>query len=182
MSNPSPTNPSQHWDPPPPRAFRPPSRWPTFVTLAIALIGVAVGFVGWFRPLPHTNLPPRKPTYTAQQIADAKANVCAAFGKIDHGVDLSDAEGRGSTDRGAQLAAAALDRQVLDFGSRYLFAKVAQEPAIPSELGSAVRQQANAFQELLVGYINGAAPGDPSLTPTQKASDGAADTIRRLCK
>jgi hypothetical protein len=59
--------------------------------------------------------------------------VCATFGKIDYAVALSDAEGVRSTDRTAQLAAA-LGRQVLDFGSRYLIAKAAEDPATPSEL------------------------------------------------
>lgn len=59
---------------------------------------------------------------------------------------------------------------------------VAEEPATPPELASAVRQQAKAFQELLAGYIDGALAGDPSLQSAQKASDEAADTTRRLCK
>jgi hypothetical protein len=47
------------------------------ITLAIALIGVAVGFVGWFRPAPHHDQPPSppKPSYTDQQVATAKAKV-----------------------------------------------------------------------------------------------------------
>jgi hypothetical protein len=153
----------------------------TFLVIALAAMAVAIG--SWFRPLPSTKASaPPAPIYTDQQIASAKANVCTAFEKIDHAVALSDAEGASSTDRSAQLAAAALGRQVLDFGSRYLFGKVAEEPATPSELASSVRQQANAFQELLVGYINGAPPGDPSLQPAQEASDEAAGTIRRLCQ
>jgi hypothetical protein len=42
MSGLHPSDPSQHWGPPPPAAFHQPPRWPMFVTLAIALIGVAV--------------------------------------------------------------------------------------------------------------------------------------------
>jgi hypothetical protein len=93
----------------------------TFLVIALAVMALAVG--SWFRPLPSTKASaPPAPTYTDQQVASAKANVCAAFEKIDHAVALSDAEGASSTDRSAQLAAA-LGRQVLDFGSRYLFGK-----------------------------------------------------------
>jgi hypothetical protein len=73
------------------------ARWPTLTTLAIALFGVAVGFVGWFRPAPHHDQPPPKPTYTDQQVADAKAHVCAAFEKVHHTVDLAHSH-VGSTD------------------------------------------------------------------------------------
>jgi hypothetical protein len=116
---PAPTPPS--WRPvAPPR----PSRWPTFTFLVIALAAIALAIGSWFRPLPSTKASaPPAPIYTDQQVASAKAIVCAAFEKIDHAVALSDAEGANSTDRSAQLAAAALGRQVLDFGSRYLFGK-----------------------------------------------------------
>lgn len=70
-------------------------------------------------------------------------------------IDLADAISASSSDQTAKVGAVALARQALDFGSRYLFAKVAEEPATPPDLASAVRQQANAFQELLIGYING---------------------------
>lgn len=149
----------------------------------VIVVVAVVAVVGWLRPMQdNRRATPPAPTYTDQQVANAKTNVCAAFGKIDHAVALSDAEAARSTDRAAQLAAAALGRQVLDFGSRYLFAQVAENPAAPSALTLAVKEQANALQDLLVGYINGAPPGDPSLQSPQKASDESADTIRRLCK
>ena len=107
----------------PPVAPPRPSRWPMFTFLVIALAVMALAVGSWFRPLPSTKASaPPAPTYTDQQVASAKANVCAAFEKIDHAVALSDAEGASSTDRSAQLAAA-LGRQVLDFGSRYLFGR-----------------------------------------------------------
>lgn len=158
--------------------------WPTIAWLVAITLVAGVAIVGWLRPLrDHTPSPVSpKPTYTDQQVAKAQADVCAVFGKIDHGLELADAESARSSDRTAQVAAAALTRQVLDFGSRYLSAKVAEEPATPSELASAVRQQSNAFQELLVGYMDGAVSSDPSLQPAQKSSDEATATIRRLCK
>lgn len=163
-------------------AYGRPARWPGFSALAIALIALGVGLVGWFRPVPHANQPPPKPTYTAQQIASAKTEICTAFAQVNHGIDLADTESATSSDRAAKVAAVALTRQALDFGSRYLLAKVTEEPATPAELASAVRQQAKALEELLVGYINGASSSDQSLEPAQKASDEAADKIRQLCK
>jgi hypothetical protein len=191
-----PPGPGQHWGPPPSGApipsAQPPHlpsialgrapRWPTFAALAIALIALSVGLAAWFRPLPRNDQTTAKPTYTDQQVASAKASVCNAFGQVSHGLNLADTESANSSDRGAKVAAVALTRQVLDFGSRYLLEKIAEEPATPAALATAVRQQANAYQELLIGYINGAAATDPSLQPSLKASDDAADTIRQLCK
>ena len=179
---PTASNPSAQTLPAPPMAFNRPARGPAFTALAFALIGIAVGFVGWFRPAPHNNQPPAKPSCTEQQTADAKAEVCTSFGQVTHGIDLADAISASSSDQTAKVGAVALARQALDFGSRYLFAKVAEEPATPPDLASAVRQQANAFQELLIGYINGASSSDASQQPAQKASNEAADTIRQLCK
>ena len=91
----------------------------TFLVIALAAMALAIG--SWFRPLPSTKASaPPAPIYTDQQVASAKANVCTAFEKIEHAVNLSDNERASSSDRTAQLAAAALARQVLDFGSRYL--------------------------------------------------------------
>lgn len=191
-----PPQPGQHWGPPPPAGpsasaqsrtappttFGRPSRWPAFAALLIALIALAVGAVGWFRPAPHTNQAAPKSAYTDQQVATAKANLCAAFDKIEHAVSLSDNERASSSDRSSQLGAAALARQVLDFGSRYLLAKLAEEPATPPDLASAIRQQANAFQDLFIGYIDGVSISDPDLQPAAKANDEARATIQRLCK
>ncbi len=87
-------NPSQQWGPPPPIASGRPARWPTLITLAIALTGVAIGFVGWFRPVAHHDQPPPKPTYSDQQAAEAKAKVCAAFEKVDRALDVPNAQGK----------------------------------------------------------------------------------------
>jgi hypothetical protein len=157
-------------------------RWPTFAALLIALIALIVGISAWFRPEPHNNPTASKPTYSDQQIASAKASICNAFEQISHGLNLADTESANSTDRTAKVAAVSLTRQVLDFGSRYLLDKVAEEAATPPALTTAVRQQAEAYQELLVGYIDGAAASDPRLQPALKASDSAANTIRQLCK
>src|SRR5689334_18534701 len=86
-------DPSQQWGPPPsaapPIAPGRPARWPLLATLAIALIGVAVGIVGWFRPVPHNNQPPPKPAYTDQQVATAQAKLCGAFGKLDRAFEMA---------------------------------------------------------------------------------------------
>ncbi len=148
---------------------------------AVALVsGVAIG--AWFRPLPDNKDPVSSaPTYTDHQIADAKASVCAAFGKIDHALDVAGARSGGS-DPTAQLAVATGTRQAFEVGSRYLLTKLAEEPATPPDLAEEIRKQANSFQELLVGYLNDLTNSAPEQQPALKASDEATLTIRRLCK
>jgi hypothetical protein len=190
-----PPDPGQHWGPPPapvstgpaqtppvpPIAFGRPSRWPTFAALAIALVALAVGLVGWFRPAPHNNQPPPKPAYTQQQIADAKADVCTAFGKLDRAVDLVQAQ-VGSNDHATQIGVAALTEILLDFGGRYLSTTLDEKPATPSELAAAVRKKTSAYKEMLVNYLDGIHLSDPAMQPALTASDDATATIRRLCK
>jgi hypothetical protein len=175
---PAPTPPS--WRPvAPPR----PSRWPTFTFLVIALAAIALAIGSWFRPLPSTKASaPPAPIYTDQQVASAKAIVCAAFEK-------STMRWRSQTPKVRTAPIGARSSPPPPSADKFSTSaagtssvKVAEEPATPSELASSVPQQANAFQELPVGYINGATPGDLSLQPAQKASDEAAGTIRRLCQ
>jgi hypothetical protein len=185
----------QHWGPPPPGASTPSMQspvappmtfgrrpsWPTFAALAIALVALAVGVVGWFRPASHSDQPQPKPTFTDQQVANAKTNVCAAFEKVHNAVDLAHSHA-GSADYNTQLTAAALTNLALDAGSRYLLTKLAEEPATPPDLATAVRNEANAEQEALIGYLNGLPASDPQMQPAVSASDEATATVRRLCK
>lgn len=185
-------DPGQHWGPPPlaastsppntasapPMAFGRPPRWPTFTALAIALIALAVGVVGWFRPAPHNNQPPPKPAYTQQQIADAKAKVCAAVGKFDRAVSVGNALPRGSD----ALVAAINSRQIFDVFSRHLLATLAEEPATPADLATAVREEASTLEEVVIAYQDGLSNSDPELKPVLDASSAAADTIQQLCK
>jgi hypothetical protein len=161
--------------------FGRPPRWPAFTALLIALIALAVSIVGWFLPTSHNNESPPKPTFTDQQTATAKANVCSAFGQIDKALAVAGSFS-GSSDQTAVLAVATNTRQVLDFGNRYLLAKLAQEPATPSDLATAVRKQADAYQKLLIGYLDGLHYGDPDLQPATNASVEAEDTLKQLCK
>ena len=164
--------------PPPPTGFGRPSRWPTFIAIAIALVGVAVGFVGWFRPAPHNNQPPPKPTYTAQQTADAKANVCAAFAKLDRAGGVNNALPRGSD----PVVAAVNSRQIFDVFSRYLLATLAEEPATPAGLATALREQARTLEEVVILDEEGFSNSDPELKSVVDANSASADTIRQLCK
>jgi hypothetical protein len=158
-------------------AFGRPARWPTFTALATAIVALAVGLVGWFRPVPHAN-PPPKPSYTDQQVADAKAKVCAAFAKLDRAGGVNNALPRGSD----PVVAAVNSRQIFDVFSRYLSATLAEEPATPADLATAVREQASTLEEVVILDQEGFSNSDPELKPVVDANSASADTIRQLCK
>jgi len=167
---------------PPAGAPRPKRRWPTVAWLVAITLVAAVAIVGWLRPTQdHKPSGSPAPTYTDQQVNDAKASVCTAFQKVDHALDLAGAR-RGTDDPTSQLAVATNTRQVLDAGSRYLLTKLSDAPATPPDLATAVRNQANSFQELMIGYLDELTNSAPEQQPALKASDEATDTIRRLCK
>ncbi|OSC39531.1 hypothetical protein [Mycobacterium decipiens] len=143
------------------------------------LVTLGVGIVGWFRPVPEKH--PPAPTYTNQQVADAKAKVCAAYEQVRKAGDLAGSRNGGS-DPTAILAVATSTRQVLEVGSRYLMTKLGTEPATPPDLAAAVHKLANVYQELTINYLDGLSNSDQELDPLLRAGDEAHSTIETLCK
>jgi hypothetical protein len=165
---------------PPTGAPRPARRWSTIGWLVALSLVAGVAIVGWLRPA-QDHKQPAAPAYTNEQVANAKTNVCAAFQQVDHALALAYARNGGS-DPTAQLAVATSTQLALDAGSRYLSTMLAEEPATPPDLATAVRKQTTAYQKALMGFLNGLTVSDPSQRPTVSASDEATTTIRQLCK
>lgn len=166
--------------PPWPPAGPPPRRrqWPIFVVLLIGLlITLAVAIVGWFRPVQPK--PPAAPTYSAQQVADAKAKVCAAHEQVHNAIKASTSRDRGN-DPNAQLLFAINGQQAILAGSEYLRTTLSQQPATPSELAKTVQSLTDIFQQLVVEYQNNLPESEEE--PTVHSADDATLNIQRLCK
>ena len=149
-----------------------------FAFLLVALlITLGVAIVGWFRPLPPK--PPTAPTYTDQQVADAKTKVCAAYQKVRNAINASTARDRG-TDPTAQLVFAINGQQAILTGSEYLRTTLSQQPATPGELAKPIRQLTDIYLELVVEYQNNLS--DSEEAPTVHAADDTAVTVQNLCK
>lgn len=163
----------------PPSLAAPRARqWPMFGFLIIALlVTLAVAIIGWFRPVPAK--PPAAPTYTDQQVSDAKAKVCAAYEKVHNAINASTARDRG-TDPTSQLVFAINGQQAILAGSEYLRTTLSQQPATSSELAKMVRQLTDIYQELVIEYQNNLP--DSEEAPTVHAADDTALAIQRLCK
>ena len=112
--------PAGPWGPVPPMAVSRPARWPMFVMFLITLVAVGAAVAAWLRPIPHTtSATPPAPVYSEQQVADAKAKVCAAYEKVLKTSNVNSARTAGD-DPNSQLLIAINWRQVFIASSIYL--------------------------------------------------------------
>jgi hypothetical protein len=157
----------------PPRG---PARWPIVVMFAITLIAVAAAVAAWLRPPEAKSAAPSAPTFTDQQVIDAKSNVCSAYAKIHHAVDTNVTR-TGAGDPTSQLSLAVNMRQVYVVGSAHLLTTLADEPATPSDLAAPAQKIATLFQAFVLEGL--------SSDPTARTSDeinAAGQIIESLCK
>jgi hypothetical protein len=154
-----------------------PARWTIVVMFANTLVAVAAAVAAWLRPMPETkSAVPSAPTFTDQQVTDAKSNVCAAYAKIHRAVDVN-APRNGGSDPTAQLAVATNMRQIYVVGSGYLLTKLADEPAAPSDLAAATSKVARLFQVLTFeGSVS-----DPSVEAYNAVNETGL-RLESLCK
>jgi hypothetical protein len=169
--------PAGPWGPPAPVAFTRPARWPMFVMFLITLVAVAAAVAAWLRPIPHqTPGAPPAPTYSEQQVADAKSKVCAAYEKVQNAVSINSVRTAGD-DPNSQLLIAVNMRQVFVAGSAYLLTTLTDEPGAPADLAAAASNLAHIYQVItLDGLV-----GDRN-DPGHNAATDAGFKIQALCK
>ncbi|KQH77343.1 hypothetical protein AO501_08610 [Mycobacterium gordonae] len=144
--------------------------------IAFVAIGIAIG--AWFRPLPKSE-PPRAPTYSSQEVADAKSKVCAAFDNVHQAVRNNFARDQG-TDPNQQLVVALAGQQALTAGSLFLQTTLSRQPATPSDLAAQVQKLIDVFQGLAIDYLNGR--GSPEVDSSLREGDAATLAIQGICK
>ncbi|EUA42891.1 hypothetical protein [Mycobacterium xenopi] len=164
-------------------ALRKPSRWLSVAALVIALIGLGVGIVGWFRPVSPDVHPaaPTTPGFTGQQITEAKSNICTAYKLAKN--EVADNTHRSNPAEGgevSQLAVAANARLAIYAAGDYLLTRLAAEPATPSDLADLVRSLGNSYQEAGMRALNNAS--DSELDPFRRDIDANISKIDGLCK
>jgi hypothetical protein len=143
----------------------------------ITLVAVGAAVAAWLRPMPETkSATPTAPTFSAQQVADAKSKVCAAYWKVQNVVSVNVARTAGD-DPNSQLLIAVNQRQVFVIGSAYLMTTLAEQLATPADLAAAANDLAHLYQVMtLDGLV-----GDRN-DPGHHAGDEAGFTIQNLCK
>jgi hypothetical protein len=169
--------PAGPWGPPAPVAFSRPARWPMFVMFLITLVAVGAAIAAWLRPIPHeTSSIPNSPTFSDQQVADAKSKVCAAYNKVQRASSANQTR-NGGDDPNLQLLVAVTMRQVFEAGSAYLLKTLAEEPAAPADLAAATKNLADLYQVITLDGL----AGDLN-DPAHNAANEAGFTIQGLCK
>ncbi len=157
-----------------------PSRWPTFLALALALVASGLAIVGWFRPSPAAP-PPRStgPTFTDQQISDARSHACTAFELVNKGVRL-ETNGQLGSDPAMELAQGTNARLTTISSGWYLKARL--EPAAPTDLAAAIRHLSDVLLDLGANYLAAAKDDQPSQAALKSEGNAAFDRVTELCK
>ncbi|MCV7007242.1 hypothetical protein [Mycobacterium gordonae] len=148
------------------------------MSLGIALVAAGIAIGAWFRPLPK-NDPPPAPTYSSQQVADAKSKVCAAYRLVRKALSATGSRD-GGTDPTATLAVATSSRQALEVGSRYLLSELEEAPATTVDLALALRKLAGLYQAIAISYL--AEVDEAEIEPLRRAAEQPSMDIDRFCK
>jgi|SRR5690625_4388265 len=166
------------WTPTPPAPRRTAPCWPGFTALGIALVAFVVAVAGWFRP-PAPPPADTAPTYTDQQVADAKARACEAFDLVDQGVVLQTRPA--PNDEGAMVEARAANARLAIFsGAIYLRDHV--DPAAPKKLVSEIQHLSTIMLDLNANYVSGARDTDPAQAERLAEGEGLITRIEELCR
>lgn len=178
--HPAPSGPPA-WQPAPARGQ---SRGLTYVALAIAVIATGVAIVGWFRPVaPAPQAHSSAPTYSEQQISDAKARACAALDVANKSAALHSGTGpqaQSSSDPTMAEAQAANSRLSIIAGGLYLRAHL--DPATPQPIADAFQNLSKITLDLGEGYLAGARNDDPDQAELIRQGNSAFAHALELCK
>lgn len=167
--------------PPPPAVPRRSPQLLVIASLAIALIALGVAIGSWLRPTSDSkpSPAPSPPSFTDKQVVDAKTKVCATYDKVHQGV-LANTGRSGGSDPLALLGVAANARIALYDGGQYLIKTLAEQPATPSDLATAVRQLVDSYQLLAVNYM--AEVSQSEIDSALHSGDEPNATIQSICK
>jgi hypothetical protein len=168
------------WPSPP----REPSRWPTFVALALAFVASGLAVVGWFRPSPSYAPRSTTPTFTEQQVSDAKTRACTAFELVKTGTTLQAQGGepnaQPSDDPAMRKAQSANARLSLTAGASYLLSHL--DPGTPQPLAEGIHKLSSTLMDLGIKYLAGAKNADPPQAALLSEGESDMTSVAELCK
>jgi hypothetical protein len=145
-----------------------------FTSLAIALVALGVAIGACLRPVPESKAADA-PTYTDQQVAEAKAKVCAAFERVRTGVRLQ-VGANGGDDPVLKQAIAANARLSLIGGAYYL--QVRLDSATPPPVATAIRE----LSDILLELGENALAGSTDDQRLEQQADAKFNQLASLCK
>jgi hypothetical protein len=155
------------------------SKWISFAALGLAVLAIAGAALVYF--FPNKSASSTAPTYTDQQVKDAKAHICAAFVTVDKAV-VRNTHMKSPPDSGpiGALAVATSARLALYGGGAYLEDRVILEPAAAPDVAKAANAFAATLQDLGMGYLAGA----PEFTQDEQRQklEGEIKAMAGFCK
>lgn len=167
--------PPQHLSAPGHVSSRPP-RWPTYLSLVLAVVATGIAIAGWFRAPRVETAPPK--TFTSHEMQEARSNVCDAYGKVRQLTTV--VTGKDRSDPASAFAIVVNARLGVHAGAQYLESKLLKNPATPVELTEEVQKLSDAYYEMAIGQLGDAPEGE--MTPIVQSIDNADKEITRLCK
>jgi hypothetical protein len=149
------------------------------VALGVALVATGLAVVGWFRPSPPPATSTALPTYTEQQVSEARTSTCEAFAVVNKGITLQ-TNGADSDNPALVQAEAANARLATISGGWYLKARLDQ--ATPPDLTAAVQHLSDVLLDLGANYLAGAKDDDPSQSARKSEGNAAFARVQEMCK
>jgi hypothetical protein len=158
------------------------SQWPTFLALALALVASGLAIVGWFRPSPPPTAPSSKtPTFTEQQVSDAKARACAALDLVHKGTMLHAGTNVGQSSDPALAEAQGADARLAIISGAWYLRDHLDAPT-PAELAEAIKGLTQVMLDLGANYLADARNDDPAQSALIKEGNSGFDHALELCK
>lgn len=143
--------------------------------LAVALVAAAASVAAWLRPA-HEGA---SHSFSAQQSAQAKKNVCSAYFTVRRAVSEKTVN-PSPADPVGKLEVATNRQLILLGGGAFLDKTVTAEPATPADLAKAVDSLAGTLEHLAVDKL--ARAGKPLQTGLWKDFGSEAAQVNKLCK
>jgi hypothetical protein len=151
------------------------ARWAILVAPSLIAV-VALGVAIWALLRAPSDTPP---VPDAQQVADAKGRVCAAYNTVRTAVGLQ-TQAEVSPDPIASQAIAANARLAMAVGSQHLIDNLS--PAVPPELADLIRSLATDLQNLTINALAGTAGDEVSQVARLQGLEANSAKIVELCK
>jgi hypothetical protein len=160
-----------------PRASKLPL-WIAVAASVLAVVATSVAVVGWFYPHKSAS---SAPTYTDQQVKDAKKHMCETFRLVDHEV-VRNSRLKNPPDGGpiGALSVASAARLAFYSGGAFLRDRVSQEPATPPDLAKSLNAMASNLEELAIGYLAGSA--EFAMDELRQSLDDKIKATIEMCK
>ena len=137
--------------PGPPQASLRSSSWllPLFGA-GLAFVGVTAGVAGCSRPAASTEA--AKPTYSDQQVVDAKKSVCEAF---NNGLRaLQTALNKTPDTTTGTYSSVLLNARIAELGvANYIFNTLEANPAAPQDLRDSLTEYASLYQKVIITQL-----------------------------